>query len=60
MGENYLASCLVSMPFHEEVVTPQLALLEVEAWGKSIDYGHKWCSTYLLPLRVLEVRDLAN
>jgi hypothetical protein len=59
-GEDYLTHCLVSMPFHEEVVTPQLALLEVEAWGKSIDYGHKWCSTYLLPLRVLEVRDLAN
>lgn len=60
MGENYLASCLASMPFHEEVVTPQLALVECEAWGKSIDYGHKRCSTYLLPLRVLEVRDLAN
>lgn len=59
-GEDYLTHCLTSMPFHEEVVTPQLALIECEAWGKAIDYGHKWCSTYLLPLRVLEVRDLAN
>jgi hypothetical protein len=39
-------------------VTPQLALLEVEIGGKIINYGHKLASTYLLPVRVLEVREV--
>lgn len=58
MGKNYLTSCLACMPFHPEVVTPQLALLECESWGKSIAYRNKWCSTYIRPMRVLEVRQV--
>lgn len=56
MGTEYLADCVVSIPFHREVATTHLALLEVEIGGKIIDYGHKLASTYLCPLRVLEVR----
>ena len=57
-GTEYLADCVVSIPFYRDVVTPQLALLEVEIGGKTINYGHKLASTYLLPVRVLEVRDV--
>ena len=55
-GTEYLADCVLSIPFHRDVATPQLALLEVEIGGKIITYGHKLASTYLLPVRVLEVR----
>lgn len=54
-GKEYLADCAASIPFHRDVVTPQLALLACEIGGKIINYGHKLASTYLLPLRVLEV-----
>lgn len=56
--QNYLESCTASIPFHKEVETPALALLEVEIGGRIISYGNKLCSTYLRPLRVLEVRQL--
>lgn len=59
-GEQYFVSCLQSIPFHEEVATPQLAFLEVEIWGKCIDYGWKMCSTYLKPMKVLEVRMMGD
>jgi hypothetical protein len=58
MGENYLASCVQSIPFHPEILTPALALLECEIGGRVISYGHKMASTYLRPLRVLEIRNL--
>jgi len=54
-GTEFLASCVGAMPFHVEVVTPMLALLECEIGGRIIDYGHKFASTYLCPVRVLEV-----
>ncbi len=57
-GMEYLADCVESIPFHEDHVTPQLALLECEVGGRIIDYGHKMASTYLCPLRVLEVRSV--
>jgi hypothetical protein len=57
-GMDYLDGCVRCIPFHGEVATPQLALLEVEIGGRIIDYGHKLCSTYLCPVKVLEVRDL--
>ena len=57
-GTEYLDDCATSIPFHRDVATPQLALLEVEIGGKIINYGHKLVSTYLLPVRVLEVRDV--
>jgi hypothetical protein len=56
MGTEYLADCVQYIPFHRDVTTPQLALLEVEIGGRIINYGHKLASTYLLPARVLEVR----
>lgn len=55
-GQAYLASCARAMPFHREVATPHLALLECEIGGKIINYGHKMASTYLCPIRVIEVR----
>ncbi len=55
-GTEFLATCVRSIPFHAEVATPMLALLECEIGGKIIDYGHKLASTYLCPMRVLEVR----
>ena len=58
MGTEYLAGCVVSIPFYRDVVTPQLALLECEIGGKILSYGHKLASTYLLPVRVLEVREV--
>lgn len=57
-GHDYLASCMRGIPFHLEVFTPALALLECEIGGRIINYGHKMASTYLCPLRVLEVRNL--
>ncbi len=60
MGQKYFADCLTSIPFHAEVDTSQLALLEVEIGGKCINYGHKMCSTYLRPMKVLEIRDIQN
>lgn len=57
-GVSYLESCLRVMPFHSEVETPALALVECEIGGKIISYGHKLCSTYLCPIRVLEIRNL--
>lgn len=58
-GEEYLAGCARSMPFHEDVATPALALVECEIGGRIINYGHKMASTYLCPVRVLEVRSLS-
>jgi hypothetical protein len=55
-GESYLANCVRMLPFHSEVETPALALLECEIGGRIIHYGHKMASTYLRPLRVLEIR----
>lgn len=57
-GETYLANCMRSMPFHDEVETPALALVECEIGGRIINYGHKMASTYLCPVRVLEMRYL--
>lgn len=57
-GQEYLAGCARSIPFHGEVETPALALLECEIGGRIISYGHKMASTYLCPVRVLEVRNL--
>lgn len=57
-GQDYLAGCARSLPFHMEVATPALALLECEIGGRIINYGHKMASTYLCPMRVLEVRNL--
>ena len=55
-GLNYLESCVRNLPFHDEVETPELALVECEVGGRIIDYGHKLASTYLCPVRVLEIR----
>lgn len=57
-GQNYLESCTRMIPFHSEISTPALALLECEIGGRIIRYGHKMASTYLCPVRVLEVRNL--
>lgn len=59
-GTSFLASCVEALPFHVEVVTPMLALLECEIGGRIIDYGHKFASTYLCPVRVLETRAVNN
>ena len=56
MGTEFLTDCVDGIPFHREVATPLLALLECEIGGRIIDYGHKMASTYLRPMRVLEVR----
>ena len=56
-GLAYLKSCLRYIPFHSEIITPQLAFLECEIGGRIIDYGHKMVSTYLRPVKVLEIRD---
>ena len=55
-GLNYLESCVRVLPFHDDIDTPELALIECEIGGRIINYGHKMASTYLCPLRVLEVR----
>jgi len=57
-GLAYLAYCVRCIPFHSEVATPQLAFLECEIGGRIIDYGHKMASTYLRPVKVLEIRDI--
>jgi len=57
-GMQYLSCCMRCIPFHSEVATPQLALLECEIGGRIIDYGHKMASTYLRPVKVLEIRDI--
>jgi hypothetical protein len=57
-AEFYLASCVAAIPFHWEIVTPALALLECEVGGRIISYGHKMASAYLRPIKVLEVRRL--
>lgn len=56
MGTEFLTDCVAALPFHREVETSHLALLECEIGGRIIDYGHKLCATYLCPVRVLEVR----
>lgn len=56
MGLDYLQTCVRSLPFHSDVETPELALLECEIGGRIINYGRKMASTYLCPIRVLEVR----
>lgn len=56
MGIEYLTSCVRSLPFDRDIVTSQLALLECEIGGRIVNYGHKMASTYLCPIRVLEVR----
>ncbi len=58
MGTEYLTGCVQGIPFHSDLPTPQLALLECKIGGRIINYGHKLASTYLRPLRVLEVRDV--
>jgi hypothetical protein len=60
MGTDSLVMWARCIPFHEEVETPALALMEVEIGGRIIDYGHKMASTYLCPIRVLEVRDVVG
>lgn len=55
-GTAFLTDCTKSLPFHPKVETRELALLECEIGGRIIDYGHKLCSTYLCPIRVLEIR----
>lgn len=60
MGAEFLTNCVERLPFHREVVTPMLALLECEIGGRIIDYGHKFASTYLCPVRVLETRAVTN
>jgi hypothetical protein len=55
-GMLYLISCSRYIPFHREVVTHELALLECEIGGRIINYGYKMASTYLYPVKVLEVR----
>lgn len=57
-GTAYLTGCAKRIPFHDDVETPALTLLEVEIGGKIIHYGHKIASTYLRPVRVLEVREI--
>lgn len=56
MGTEFLADCAECIPFHTDIATSQLALLECEIGGRMINYGHKMASTYLCPVRVLEVR----
>jgi len=56
MGTEYLTDCVESLPFRSDVITHELALLEVEIGGRIVNYGHKFASTYLCPMRVLEVR----
>jgi hypothetical protein len=60
MGDEFLADCAEGLPFDRGVATSQIALLEVEIGGRIINYGHKMASTYLCPMRVLEVRDLVR
>lgn len=60
MGMEFLADCEVALPFGRDVETPQIALIECEVGGRIIDYGHKKSSTYLCPMRVLEIRDISN
>jgi hypothetical protein len=59
-GTEFLTNCVKSIPFHVEVITPMLALLECEIGGRIIDYGHKFASTYLCPMRILEVRSVST
>jgi hypothetical protein len=60
MGTEFLTTCTDFLPFHSDVVTPQVALLECEIGGRIINYGHKMASTYLCPIRVLEVRAVST
>jgi hypothetical protein len=57
---DYLERCLRRMPFHPFHATPALALVECEIGGKIIDYVHKLCSTYLTPVKVLDVREVVE
>jgi hypothetical protein len=57
-GLHYLECCVRCIPFHSEIATPQLAFLECEIGGHMIDYKYKVASTYLRPVRVLEIRDI--
>lgn len=56
MGVKNLEIWTRCLPFHDEIETPELALMEVEIGGRIINYGHKLASTYLCPVRVLEIR----
>jgi hypothetical protein len=58
-GTDYLTSCAHCVPFHSEIETLEVALLECEIGGRIINYGHKMASTYLKPVRALEVRRVA-
>lgn len=58
IGITYLTNCVKSIPFHSEVHTPALALLECEIGGRIIHYVGKMASTYLRPVKVLEVRSI--
>ena len=60
MGVEFLQSCARSLPFHRDVVTMQVSLVECEIGGRIISYGHKMSSTYLCPMRVIEIRDIEN
>ena len=56
METAFPTDCVTCIPFHVDLATPQLALLECEIGGRIINYGHKMASTYLCPVRFLEVR----
>lgn len=58
MGTTFLATCANCIPFHADVATAQVALLECEIGGRIIHYGHKMASTYLCPMRVLDIRSV--
>lgn len=60
MGTEFLESCTRYVPFSCEVVTTQVALIECEVGGRIISYGHKMSSTYLCPMRIIEIRDIEN
>lgn len=59
MSTEYLASCMRSISL-EIPETDALALLECEIGGRIIKYGGKQASTYLCPIRVLEMRAIPH
>jgi hypothetical protein len=58
MGTDFLENCTQYLPFSREVVTTQIALIECEIGGRIISYGHKMSSTYLCPIRVIEIKEI--
>jgi hypothetical protein len=54
-GTDFLERCVKCIPFGE--ASPEIALLECEAGGRVVAYSNgKMASTYLRPVRVLEIR----